>query len=79
MVYVCLTIIFGLLKRFPLTTNVNLANVLTSFAKHFFPVHGKDAMGKKSKFDIPTAYQRKLNLLNSALEGQFKRGKESEE
>ena len=63
-------------------TNVNLANVLTSFAKHFFPVHGKDAMGNgdgKPKFDIPTAYQRKLNLLNSALEGQFKRGEESEE
>ena len=64
-------------------TNVNLANVLTSFAKHFFPVHGKDASGDaddgKPKLDIPTAYQRKLNLLNSAAEGKYKRGEDSEE
>ena len=63
-------------------TDVNLSNVLNSFAGHFFPVHGKDAMGDadgKPKFDIPTAYQRKLNLLNSAAEGKFKRGEDSEE
>ena len=60
-------------------TNVNLSNVLNSFAKHFFPVHGTDAMGKEPTFDIPTAYQRKLKLCNSASENKFKRGEESEE
>ena len=34
-------------------TDVNLANVLTSFAGHFFPVHGKDAMGKSQSLIFP--------------------------